>query len=355
MIPAPMSDESETAGVEPLVRAAVPEDEPRLLSAHRAAAGANRAADPRLVSSAPPSEASAAWLARAPGRVRFLAEADGRLLAAAGGLRIEARVDGERQSWGVLTDAFAVDADARPALLACLRAYGQAEGGLTEGVSPVLLATVDAPGVHHALRDALGFEVLRDLLLLSAPPARLLAEPEVGLELREGELAPGDREALVGRALGGRTAVRLRDPARVGADDGLGASAQRVVLRDGEPVAWAALRGAGSALVLHDWLVAPDDHLALRALVRAAAEAARTAGATELRTTCADTQAEWLLLQEFGLRVGPLPAFVLARTWKRPVDPTWLYERWSFTPADLCLVAPLAGLDTAGSGGEHRG
>lgn len=329
----------------------MPEDRERVLAAHRRVFEGADSDGVGVAVSAPPHDDVSRWLNAWGGRYGVVAEEGERVVAAVSGVGVTASVQGVLQPWGMLTEIFGEDTDAgRAGLEECLREYARSQGGLEEGAAPVLLATVACPAVHHALRDVLGFEVLRDVLALEASVAKVLADADPGVEAVREELSKDQRMALLGKlrvgALSSREVTLERDVEleRWRASRPVGSAGEVVARRSGEVVAWAALDEAEGALVVVDWLVAPEDHLALRALVRAAAGVAAERGASCLVATCADTQPEWPLLQAFGFLVRPARAFVLARTWKRPVDPTWLYERWSYTAADLILVRGLMDL-----------
>lgn len=327
-------------------------DADALLRARAAVFAASEARSPRATRTSDGPEALRWRYRENPAGARSLVATtpDGALLAHLGGVPARVRLESGAATWTRVVDAFAVPGartglGKQSAFVRTARAFDERWFGPGEDRDQVLHGLPTRPA-YRVAKELLGFEVVRNLNRLAAPPERVRPRAAGGVEVREEPEFPDAVDELFERAARPFGAAIVRDRAFLAWRFGQAADAaegmrSRVALAraaDGTLAGYAVLRrgafdGRPCAL-LWDWLVDPDRPGAGSALRAWAAERARADGEREVAALLPEFCEDSLDFQREGFRLLPTSFFQMAKSALRPQDSRWLYERWFTTLAD---------------------
>jgi hypothetical protein len=215
-----------------------------------------------------------------------------------------------------------------------------------------------APGQHALLwgapvatawrvgRQLIRYEVIRTQQKLAARPADVDPRPAAGIEVETVERFPAEVAELDERAARAHGAIAVRDAAQL--DWRFVAHPERRyrigLARDGGELRGYAVFARGGfdgepdVGLVCDWLVAPGERGAERALFAWLAVEAARAGVERLVAVVPDTSAAWLAFQEAGFRVAPTRYTIVGRRALRGFDMRWMHGHWYYTLGDTDLV-----------------
>jgi L-amino acid N-acyltransferase YncA len=287
-------------------------------------------------------------------RIFLALTADGAVVSQYAGLGQRVHLDGGRASF-----SHSVDSMTDPAWRLVLREpgffvltatpYGERFGG--DGADQdVFMWGLPVWGAWRVGKTHLDYEVLRTVLKLQAPLARIDVGPVDGTDVEEVERFPADVEAVGAARAALCGAMAVRDVAQLDwrfvERPGLDPSeryALGVARRDGAAVGYAVFkrgpfdRVADEGLVC-DFVCPPGDAGARNALLAWLVARARAAGTERLVTVFPETAPEWQAFQRQGFHATGTMYFVVGRNWVKRYKMRWLFETWFTTLGDTDLV-----------------
>lgn len=273
----------------------------------------------------------------------------GRVLAQYAGVPQRMRIEGEPACFSQSVDSLS-DPEFRrglakvPLFVQAGKAYDEHYGG-TGPLKDTLMWGLPVPAAWRIGKKQLKYEYLRTQNKLVVAASALAHLRGAGVELEERADFPAEIDAFE-RAFGARYGcVAVRDAAQLNwRFHGDAKRRYRIALaRRGGAIAGYAVQRVGhfdgrdDGLVC-DWFAPVEDAAVRDELLGWLCRATLEGGAEQLAAIVPDTSAEWLILQDLGLRVRPTRYFLVGWSFSRRHSLRWLWRHWYYTlgDTDLC-------------------